>query len=220
MSFNNRPDRPITSPIFVKVVSEGELRKNTVKAFYHTVKENAPENTLSHYDVQNPEGMPEEVLLLHRINEDGHHEYEIPLVRNLTPNELYEVMLNLNTKLTEGDFLFESSTYDEDCCPEGDEILEEYMEPEIFERVSVKLAERLHGRWYTERESAGWRYGSQRLEEDKTHPLMKPWSRLTEEEKQIDYGLPEFFIDLLEEFGYSVISHNELDGIVEQLSKK
>ena len=49
---------------------------------------------------------------------------------------------------------------------------------------------------------------------------MKPWSQLTEDEKQIDYSLPEFFMDLLEEFGYSVVSNEELDGFVEQLSKK
>lgn len=220
MSFNNRPDRPIEAPTFIKIVTENEWRKPTVKTFYNTVKEHAPENTLSHYDVQNPTGGPEQVFLLHRLNEDGKHEYEIPLVRNLTPDEIYEVMLNLNTKLTEGDFLLESSTYDENCCPEEVEDLEEYMDADVFERFAEKLAEQLHNKWYKEREAAGWRYGLQRLEEDKTHPLMKPWNQLSEEEKQIDYSLPQFFIDLLEESGYSIISHNELEGIIEQLSKK
>lgn len=220
MSFNNRPDRQLEASIFVKVVTEKELRKSTVRTFYNTVKESAPENVLSHYDVQDPKGNPTTTLLLHRLTEDGKHEYEIPLVRNLTPNELYEVMMNLDTRLTEGDFLFESSTYDEDCCLTEDDDLDEYMEPDVFERFATKLAERMHKKWYEEREAAGWRFGAQRLEEEKTHPLMKTWNQLTEEEKQVDYKLPEFFIDLLEEFGYSVISNEELDEFTEYFSKK
>ena len=220
MSFNNRPDHQLEASVFVKVVTEKELRKNIVKAFYNTVKESAPENVLSHYDIQDQKGNPTTSLLIHRLSEDGKHEYEIPLVRNLTPDELYEVMLNLNNKLTEGDFLFESSTYDEDCCLTEDEDLDEYMEPDVFERFATKLAERMHDKWYMERESAGWRFGPQRLEEEKTHPLMKHWNQLSEEEKQIDYKLPEFFIDLLEEFGYSVISNEELDEFTEHFSKK
>jgi len=219
MSFNNRPDHPMEASIYLKLITEKELRKNTVRNFYSTVKSHAPENTLSHYDVQDPDGNPTTSLLVHRINEEEKHEYEIPLVRNLTADEIYEVLLNLDTKLTEGDFLLESSTYDEDCCPQ-EEYLEEYMEPDVFERFAEKLAERMHTEWYKEREDAGWRFGAQRLEEEKTHPLMKPWNQLAEGEKQIDYNLPEFFIDLLEEFGYATISHEELNDLIEQVSKK
>jgi len=220
MSFNNRPDRPIESSIYLRLVTEGEMRKNTIKSFYSTVKENAPENVLSHYDVQDPDGNPATTLLLHRVNEDNKHEYEIPLVRNLTPDEIYEVALNLNTKLNEGDFLLESSSFDDDCCLTEDDDPSEYMEADVFERFAEKLSERMHNVWYKEREDAGWRFGTQRLEEEKTHPLMKPWNQLTEEDKQIDYSLPEFFIDLLEEFGYAVVSHDELDGFSEEISKK
>lgn len=220
MSFNNRPDRPLEAPTFIKIVTESELRKNTVKTFYNTVKVHAPENVLGHYDVQDPHGNPDTTLLLHRINEENKHEYEIPLLRNLTPDEIYEVMMNLDNKLTEGDYLLESSTYDEDCCLTEDDDPEEYMEADVFERFATKLAERMHNKWYEEREAAGWRFGTQRLEEEKAHPLMKPWNQLTEDEKQIDYTLPEFFMDLLEEFGYSVVSNEELDDFVEQLSKK
>lgn len=220
MSFNNRPDRPIESTIFIKLVTEKEIRKNTVRSFYTTVKEHAPENVLSHYDVNDPDGNPTTTLLLHRINEDNKHEYEIPLVRNLTPDEIYEIVLNLDNTLTEGDFLLESSTYEEGCCLTEEDDLEEYMESDVFERFAEKLAERMHNEWYKEREAAGWRYGPQRLEEEKTHPLMRPWNQIIEDERQIDYSLPEFFIDLLEEFGYAVVSHEELNDLVEQVSKK
>ena len=221
MSFNNRPDRPVEAPTFIKIITEKELRKPTVKTFYNTVKESAPENVLSHFEVSGPNGEPEQAFLVHRLDESGKHEYEIPLVRNLTPNEIYEVMMNLDTKMNEGDFLLETSTFDEDCCgPEETIDLSEYMEPQVFERIAEKIAERMHNKWYNEREAAGWRYGPQRLDEEKTHPLMKPWSRLTESEKQIDYSLPQFLIDVLDECGYSIISHNEVEGIIEQLSKK
>lgn len=209
MSFNNRPDRPLESSLYVRLVSESELRKDTVKNFYSTVKASSPSNVLGSYETQDPNGNPTSALLVHRINEENKHEYEIPLHRNLTSNEIYEVALNLDNVLNEGDFLFESSTIDEECCPDEDE--EEYMDEDVFERIAETFTRQMHNKWLAEREVAGWHYGETRSDENKTHPLMKPWDLLTESQRAIDYSLPEFFIDLLYENGYSVVSRNELE---------
>ncbi len=219
MSFDNRPDHPMKSEIFVKLVTESELRKNTVKNFYNTVKENSPEGVFSAYHVKDPDGNPTESLLVHRITEDGRHEYEIPLLRNLTANEIYEVAMNLDRVLNEGNFLFETSTFDEECCVNEDDV-GLYMEPDLFEQFATKLSQRMHDKWMHERIDAGWRYGSERCDEDMTHPLVKPWEQLTEEQQSIDYKLPEFVIDLFEEFGYTVVSHEELDEMIEEFSKR
>lgn len=219
MSFDNRPDHPMKSELFVKLVTESELRKDTVKKFYNSVKENSPEGVFSAYHVKDPDGNPTESLLVHRITEDGQHEYEIPLLRNLTPNEIYEVAMNLDRVLNEGNFLFETSTFDEECCVNEDDV-GLYMEPDLFEQFAVKLSQRMHDKWMHERIDAGWRYGAERCDEDKTHPLVKPWEQLTEDQQSIDYKLPEFVIDLLESFGYTVVSHEELDEMIEEFSKR
>lgn len=213
MSFNNRPNRPIKTELFVKLVTENEIRNDTIKKFYTTFKNNAPEGILGSYSVQNESGQPEEVKLVHRITEDGSHEYEIPLYRNLTPTEICDITMHLTRTLNEGDFLFETSTFDEECCiEEDDNIL--YFEPELFEQFAETLSQRVHTKWMKERMEAGWRYGTKRSENEKTHPLVKSWEQLTEDEKAIDYNLPEFFVDLLEQYGYTILSKEELDGLL------
>jgi hypothetical protein len=213
MSFNNRPDEPTRSDMFVKLVTENELRRENIKRFYNGVKNNAPQNTLSSYSVSGPFGGPEEVLLVHRVDEDGKHEYEIPLTRNLTPDEIYEIAQNLNHILTEGNFVFETSTFDEDCCIQEDDDMGVYMEPELFEQLATTLSERNHNKWLHERMKAGWRYGPARDDALKTHPLMKPWNQLSEECKSIDYEFPGFFVDLLDDFGYTIVSKDELNEL-------
>lgn len=219
MSFDNRPDHPMKSEIFVKLVTENELRKDTIKKFYSTVKNSIPEGILNHYEVKDADGNPAQSYLVHRVAEDGHHEYEIPLYRNLTSNEIYEAATNLNRVLNEGDFLFETSSLDESCCPgeDGEGIV---MEPDIYERFAERIAERMHNTWMHERMNAGWRYGRVRCDEQKTHPLIRSWGELNEDEKHIDYDLPQFFVELLEEFNYNVVSNEELDEMLNIIEKK
>ena len=44
--------------------------------------------------------------------------------------------------------------------------------------------------------------------------MIKPWDLLTEEQKAVDYDLPKDMIDILEEFGYTVINNEDLDSIL------
>lgn len=219
MSFNNRPDHPMKSEIFVKLVTEDELRKDTVRKYYTTVKNSVPEGILSHYEVKDPKGNPTQSFLVHRTGDNGKHEYEIPLYRNLTANEIYEAVTNLNRILNEGDFLFETSSFDQECCPSQDD-LNVSMDEDIYGQFSELIAERIHNQWVKERMDAGWRYGSERSEQAKTHPLIRSWNQLHEDEKHIDYDLPNFLIELLEELGYTVVSKKELNEVFDNLEKK
>lgn len=219
MSFNNRPNRPAESQFYLKLVSENELGKDTVRKFYSLVSEHSPENTLSIYETIDPKGNPAQVSLVHRVDEDGQHQYEIPLVRNLTPNEIIKVVENLDYYLNEDNFFFETSTFDEECCLQEDHD-DLFIEPDITESIAVKLSERQHDKWMHGRMNKGWRYGQERSDEKKTHPLLKQWSQLPEEYRSVDYDLPQVFLDIMEENGYTVISHEELNELIESAGKK
>ena len=145
------------------------------------------------------------------------HQYEIPLARNLTAEEIERVAMHLNTIFNEGNFLLETSSFDENCCLNEDE--EAFMDPEITQEIAERLAERMHSQWMNERLDNGWRYGVSRSDESKTHPLMKPWNQLAEQYRNVDYNLPQVFVDLLEEFGYTLISYDELNELIEDASK-
>ena len=217
MSFSNRPDRPAETQFYVRLVTEAPIRKESVKKFFKAVERYAPSGSLTVFEVKDPEGNPASVPLVHRKLEDGEHQYEIPLARNLTAEEVERVAMHLNTIFNEGNFLLETSTFDDGCCLHEDE--EAYMDPEITEQIAERLAERLHSQWLNERMDNGWRYGASRSDTSKTHPLMKPWNQLAEEYRTIDYDLPQVFVDLLEEFGYTLISHEELNELIEHASK-
>ena len=219
MSFNNRPETPAEAQFYLRLVTEKELPTRTIHKFYETISTYAPQNVLSIYETTSPEGNPAQSVLLHRIMEDKKHEYELPLVRNLTPNEIVEVVKQLEYALTENDFLFETSTFDEECCINEDHN-DLYVEPEISEQIANKFAERAHTCWLNERIEKGWRHGPQRDDNQKTHPLMKPWSQLPEEHKSVDLNSPQLLLDLLEEYGYTIISHSELNELIEASTKK
>lgn len=220
MSFNNRPDKPVESQFYLRLVTEAPIRKESVKKFYNAVNQYSPEGVLSVYEVADPAGNATTTPLVHRVLEGGEHQYEIPLVRNLTANELQKVAENLNVIFNEGNFLLESSTFDDECCLYEDEDDDVYVEPEITEQLALKFAERMHDKWMHERLNNGWRYGRVRSDESKTHPLLQPWNQLAEQYKTVDYDAPQLFVDLLEEFGYTLISHEELNELIENASKK
>lgn len=219
MSFNNRPNKPAESQFFLKLVSENKMDKSIIQKFYSTVSTYAPQNVLSIYETATPDGEPAQASLVHRELEEGGHEYEIPLVRNLTPNEIIEVMNQLENALIEHDFLFETSTFDEDCCLDEDHD-DLYFEAEITEQIATAFAERSHTRWLNERMDKGWRYGQQKNDSEKTHPLLKPWAQIPEEHRTVDAAAPQLLLDILEEFSYTIISHAELNELIEMAEKK
>ncbi len=219
MSLNNRPDRPVEAQFYVRLVTESPIRKEGVKKFFRAVESYSPNGVMTVFEVADPDGGPAQAPLVHRVDEDGEHQYEIPLTRNLTPNEIEEMAMNLNTIFNEGNFLLETSTFDEECCLyEDDE--EDYVEEEVSDQIATKLAERMHDTWMHERLNNGWHYDKIRSDRNKTHPLIKPWAQLSEEHKVVDHELPQMFLDLLEEHGYTIISEEELNELVEAASKK
>lgn len=217
---DNRPDHPIKSEIFVKLVSEHELRKSTIKNFYKLVDQYSPEGMLTSYAVKDPQDNPTSVSLIHRVDENGKHEYEIPLARNLTSDEIYKIVEQLDISFNEGDFLFETSTWDDGCCIAEEDDEDEYLESGSMEVISEQVSQRLHDKWMQERLHKGWRYGELRSDEEKTHPLIKPWNQLSEEFRHIDYELPITVFELLEENGYTIISYDELNELLDSKIRK
>lgn len=211
MSLNNK-NTPATASFFVKLVTEKEIQKDSVKKYYNTVKSYSPNGVLNSYDVEGPDGNPSTAYLVHRVNNENRHEYEIPLTRDLTSDEILRIVEQLNATFIEGDFLFETSSYDDNCCPFEEE--DEYFDQDIYENLSINMAKRMHNKWLNERITNGWVYGEERSDTSKTHPLIKPWDMLSEYEKTIDYDLPKEFIDLLSEYGYTVISNEDLDDLL------
>ena len=52
--------------------------------------------------------------------------------------------------------------------------------------IAEDLAKMEHDRWVRDKERDGWRYGPERNDEQKLHPLMVPWEELPDEQRDKD----------------------------------
>lgn len=68
---------------------------------------------------------------------------------------------------------------------------------------SLAIAE--HDRWMAERESQGWTFGEVRDEEAKTHPSIRPWSELTEADRDKDRDAVRDIPLVLADFGLQIV---------------
>ncbi|KAJ8356248.1 hypothetical protein SKAU_G00190420 [Synaphobranchus kaupii] len=56
--------------------------------------------------------------------------------------------------------------------------------PEKLESIAIKYAEHSHNKWCLEKITLGWKFGESLDDKDKTHPLLKAYSSLTEKERE------------------------------------
>ncbi|KAJ8274943.1 hypothetical protein COCON_G00095680 [Conger conger] len=56
--------------------------------------------------------------------------------------------------------------------------------PEKMESIVIKYAEHSHNKWCLEKITLGWKFGESLDDKERTHPLLKPYSTLTEKERE------------------------------------
>ena len=78
---------------------------------------------------------------------------------------------------------------------------------------TTRLAQMEKVRWNAERASLGWTYAETRSDLAMVHPLLKPWSELTEEERAYDLKVNRDLPDLLKEQLGRGVSHQIVIGV-------
>jgi hypothetical protein len=68
-----------------------------------------------------------------------------------------------------------------------------------------RLAEAEHDGWMEQRLKNGWRYGEPRDDANKIHPLLIPYARLPEKEKNKDRNSVRHFPDMVAKAGYRIV---------------
>jgi hypothetical protein len=67
------------------------------------------------------------------------------------------------------------------------------------------LARQEHERWRCEHERAGWRYGSERSDERKVHPGLRPWSTLPAHFRRRSHDAVRELSDILADAGFRIV---------------
>jgi len=177
----------------ISYTAKKALSKQQIKLFYKTVKYNTPENILGSRQVYHPDNHLENTVLIHR-KENDKHIYEIPLTRSLTKSELNVLSTICNQK---GFKDIKTTSIDVHDLSKAEE---KNIDDTRYKDMATEVAKILHNRWVDKKVASGWRYGMKVSQKDKTHPLLRPWEELNDNQKDIDYNLPKELIGTLKKY--------------------
>ena len=145
---------------YFRIGVDNQLSKHDIRGLIAVMKKTIP-------NVFNP--LKEGTAVVYRTKNNVHF-YDFMLDRNVTEAEA-EVMLELITDWTEGDFDLEITTSENYNLPEGE-----------FEQDITAMK---HNKWVSKQVDNGWRYGLVFNETLKTDPRLRPYHELTEKLKNM-----------------------------------
>lgn len=180
---------------FVKI-NTGEMNKESRSLFHSVVADMMPD-IITVVKTTNDEGEPTRTKMFHKVV-DGEHWYIIPLSDAPTSEQMDNLTDKLLKTLHMGDFTLESSLI------ENKDLTDNYLSNDDYSSLAEQFAKVMHDEWLAERTNHGWRYGERRNDEDKTHPLIKEWSQLTESEKEIKPKMIKDLIKVLQDNGFRI----------------
>jgi hypothetical protein len=151
----------------------------------------------------------DEQIRMKKTNREGKVTLTIPLVRNLTENEVRKVIEALDGEFSD-DYSITSSRIQVGVADEIE--VEVDFDPLIA--LCTAWAKEQHDEWMKDKIDAGWRYGPSVSMANKTHPLLRQWSDLPDTYKNVDCSKPEQLLKLFNEHGYVLIAKSELDQLI------
>jgi len=197
---------PLKIPRFIKLTVREPLDRRMVSAWCNTVREAAPKGVMViTIQTVDDKGQPRGVKIVRREYRKK-QSYLVPLTRDLLPDETEEIVNAFANKHPEMDFDIETNqtrlTASQRHAISVDQT--KYLE------LCTALAKHKHEDWIRERSDAGWRYGTNFSMVNKTNPLIMPWDQLPDRYRVPDMELPQKLVDVLGEYGYAVVSQDEI----------
>lgn len=202
-------------PIYVKLISKEHLGISDARNWFNLVREKAPGGIVTSIATLDINGEITKTSLVRRAKNDGSTELIIPLMRDLLPTELQRIADAWREISPSGSFSI--STNPTQAQKLNQAVVGLQMENEEYQTLCLQLAKVRHEGWMREKADAGWRYGQILSISEKTHPLMRPWSELPAQYKDVDTNAPESFLNFLATQGYAVVRQEELKSLAKIL---
>jgi ryanodine receptor 2 len=180
---------------FIKINTR-EMNKET-RALFYSLTKSVMGDLIMVVKSTDSDGNPSTTKMFHKIVE-GQNWYIVPLKSCPTAGQIDELTQLLIDKLNMGDFTLESSLV------ENKDVFNNSVSDDDYSMIAEKFAQKVHEDWLDERVKNGWRYGEERSDESKTHPLVKSWHELSAQEKTIKPEMVREFIDILRSNGFKI----------------
>ncbi len=204
---------PINISRYVKLIVDEPLDKDQMRQWFDCAKDQLPSGVTSTVQTTDDGGNLRSVSMVHR-EVGGHHEYLIPLSRDLVDREVEPMIDCFTAVVPELDYDIEVSSAQTNLLTEPKAI---EVADNKYTDLCTSWAKKQHEDWLKDRQDSGWRYGPTMSIKNKTHPLVRPWHDLPDQFRKIDTSQPQSMLDLLNDQGYAVIGKSELEGILRLL---
>lgn len=158
---------------FIELKVKNDLSKDDAKLWKSVVESNGPAGILGSAEVK-----PGHVSSFFKINKKSFVVYIIPLLRDLTEEEVKKIFLAWNRVYKTGDFEIDYSTIGF-----NDTKLNSFKENSTKDIIE-NLAKKNHQIWCSRMNKEGWSYGPKLVDIDKKHPMLLPWYELADKYKE------------------------------------
>lgn len=193
-------------PFYIALIAEN-LEENIIRCWYNTVKNNAPSGIIFSTIVNNEDDTPTSVEMIERKTD--HTRYIISLIRALNSTESERIAIAFAEAQPDIDFIIETCEFTS--TPEPQKLIN--LGNENLITLCMLWAKQKHDKWLKARLDNGWKYGVEFSFYNKTHPLLISWEQLSDKDKELDLSQPQDLINVLTDFGYSVISNDDLQKL-------
>ena len=183
-------------------------------AWMAAVKDNAPSGTIATIQTTDDQGALKSVCMVHKEGKKK-NAYQIPLTRDLAPDEVQKIV----------DVFSEKSDLEWWDIETNETIIQAKeragidVDDERHLAICTAMAKKRHDQWMKDRLDNGWRYGVSFNNEEKTHPLLRPWEQLPDQFKKPDMETPQALMDLIRANGFVIVGKDDLEKLI-QKSKK
>jgi hypothetical protein len=201
---------PISVDRYIMLATDKELEKDDIKAWFRCVTKHSPSGVIRTVNTVNKKGKPKSVCLIHRTTDDDKHSYLVPLTRDLSEDEVAQIVKEFAEDKPKLDFDIE--TNDTKLLAKDHAGIS--LDAAKHVALCTALSKRKHEDWTRERADAGWRYGTKFDADEKTHPLLMPWDQLPDRYREPDMHWPQKLVSMLNDQGYAVIEKGELERLL------
>lgn len=201
-------------PLYIKLVSTDHLGIRDARQWYRCVLAKAPKGVTTHIDSIDLNGNASQTRMVRRSNGES-TELIVPLMRDLLPKEVEAIAEAWKQVSPVGSFTIQTNPTQSQKLNQAVAGLN--IPNDEYQMLCLQLAKVQHEGWVREKSSDGWRYGPVLSLKDKTHPLLRPWSDLPAQYKNVDSKNPEQFLEFLNNQGYAVVKQSELGALLKIL---
>lgn len=201
-------------PRYIKLTSNEHLSISDARIWHKTILDHGPSGVPTSIESIDANGSPSSTRMIRR-SKGNSTELIIPLLRDLLPDELNKIADAWRSVSPPGQYSISiNATQDQKL---NQAVSDLTLNHDEHQALCMQLAKVQHEGWVREKANDGWSYGPILSLKNKTTPLMRPWSDLPAQYRDVNTNNPENFLRFINNQGFAVVKQSELGSLLKIL---